>query len=145
MHGEVICLTDNLTKEKRSTVMASIHGSRTKPELIFKELVDGRIIRFHPNMFGNPDFGNKSRKIAIFIDGCFWHGCPKCYRAPTTNNEYWSKKFERNKKNDSKISEELIKEGFVVLRFWEHEINSDPLACARRTMEAVISLQTRTS
>lgn len=117
--------------------MASIRSKDTEPELLLWENLDHRAFRRYPQIPGHPDFGNISRKIALFVDGCFWHGCPKCYRAPTTRPEYWARKLQRNFENDRKVDEILDKARFNVIRIWEHEILADALACASRVMEAV--------
>ena len=118
--------------------MASIKASHTRPELIFKKLSDGRILRYHPAIPGRPDFGNKYRKIAIFVDGCFWHGCPLCYREPTSNVGYWRAKIARNRANDDKVAKGLKNAGYTVMRFWEHDILNNALDCVLRSLEAAM-------
>lgn len=130
-------MPDNLTLKKRSKVMASIKGRDTKPELILWEHIDHRRFRRYPKIVGNPDIGNKSRKVAIFVDGCFWHGCPKCYKAPSTRTEYWYSKLQRNTSNDRKVGKELEDEGYTVIRLWEHEIIDDPSKCSKKVMEGL--------
>lgn len=119
-------MTDMFTKEKRSEIMSKIRGKNTGPELILKSLLDGRIFRYQPKVYGNPDFASKKHKIAVFIDGCFWHGCPKCNRTPDRNAEYWHAKIHRNKLRDKKITKKLKARGWKVLRFWEHDVNKNP-------------------
>lgn len=75
---------------------------------------------------GKPDFVFESARLVVFLDGCYWHGCAKCYRAPTSNTSYWSGKYRRNKERDRRVSRLLRKEGWQVLRFWEHEIETNP-------------------
>lgn len=130
-------MPDNLTLEKRSKVMASIKGKDTKPELLLWDLLDHRRFGRYPRIHGNPDIGNKSIKIAIFVDGCFWHGCPNCYKPPTTRPEYWSRKLERNITHDNRVSKELMDDGYTVLRFWEHEVMSDPSGCLSKIVEVL--------
>jgi DNA mismatch endonuclease (patch repair protein) len=74
---------------------------------------------------GSPDIVLVSRKIAIFVDGCFWHGCPKHSVIPTTNNSFWSDKIEGNQKRDKKATKELRKLGWCVVRVWEHDLKKD--------------------
>lgn len=112
--------------------MRSIKSKYTRPEMLLWDNMDHRIFRRQPDMKGNPDFGNKQRKIAIFVDGCFWHGCPRCYKPPSTRAEYWRNKLERNTKNDKNVTKSLVGDGYHVYRFWEHEVLSDPMACVRR-------------
>jgi DNA mismatch endonuclease (patch repair protein) len=74
-------------------------------------------------MAGNPDFAFPSRRVAVFVDGCFWHRCPKCRRPlPVTNAGYWRKKIARNAKRDRAWEGQLAGEGWRVVRIWEHEL-----------------------
>lgn len=119
-------MTDTVTKEKRSEIMSRIRGRDTKPELAVRECLDGRAFRYQPrNIPGNPDFGNAKRKLTVFVDGCFWHGCPEHFRLPKTNTEFWRRKIERNMERDKAVTGSLINKGYKVLRIWEHEIKSD--------------------
>lgn len=122
-------MVDNLTKEKRSKVMASIKGRNTKPEIIVRKLLwsNGHRYRIHnKKVFGIPDISNKNKKIAIFIDGCFWHGCSSCYKEPRTNVAYWRTKIMNNKKRRQEIIKKLRKDGWRILEFWEHRIIKEP-------------------
>ena len=71
---------------------------------------------------GNPDFIFPDARIAIFVDGCFWHGCPKCGHIPKSNKKYWQAKILRNMERDKRLRSELQQEGWTVLRVWEHEL-----------------------
>ena len=130
-------MVDHLSPEKRKKVMSSIRSRDTKPELLLWEEVDHRSLRRYPKISGNPDIGNKSRKIAVFVDGCFWHGCPIWYKPPTTRTEYWSNKLKRNVANDERINNTLRISGFKVLRFWEHEVLKDARACVQKINEVL--------
>jgi DNA mismatch endonuclease (patch repair protein) len=74
-------------------------------------------------VFGNPDFLFPKAKVAIFVDGCFWHGCPACGHVPKVRRRYWGAKIARNRQRDRKVTRRLRALGFRVLRFWEHELN----------------------
>lgn len=113
---------DTVTKEKRSEIMSKIK-SKSSIEVLPASFT-GMRLRKHPNIFGRPDFGNKSRKIAVFIDGCFWHCCPKHYRRPKSNTEFWDNKARTNKARDRKVSRELRKQGYSVTRIWEHDLKT---------------------
>ena len=79
----------------------------------------------YPNVLGKPDIVFPNEKIAIFIDGCFWHDCPICRRPlPKNNSKYWKGKITRNKNRDKNINIELEKQGWLVIRIWEHEIKN---------------------
>jgi DNA mismatch endonuclease (patch repair protein) len=73
-------------------------------------------------LFGKPDFVFRKSKVCVFVDGCFWHGCPKCYRSPSSNQTYWSAKIQRNKARDRLVSKTLRDAGWHVLRIWEHQL-----------------------
>lgn len=74
-------------------------------------------------------------KVAVFIDGCYWHGCPEHYVPPKTNSGYWSEKVVRNVKRDRETDELLTNAGWLVLRFWEHEPSD---ACAHKIALTVL-------
>ena len=69
-----------------------------------------------------PDFVFRERKLAVFVDGCFWHGCAKCYVRPRQNRKFWDEKFARNTERDRKVNQALKAAGWKVLRIWEHEL-----------------------
>ena len=129
-------MPDKITKTQRSYIMSQIRGTRTKPELIVKENIDGRKLRYQPKGIPErPDFANKSKKIALFIDGCFWHKCPRCYKSPKSNKKYWKAKVERNTKRDKQVNRKLKKEGWTVIRFWEHQIKENKLHAIKKINE----------
>ena len=97
---------DTVPVDVRSRIMSQIRSKNTSPELLFRQVLwkEGFRYRIHDKtVFGTPDVSNKSKKIAIFIDGCFWHGCPKCYRAPKSNTQYWTCKLANNKNRRKKF------------------------------------------
>ena len=73
---------------------------------------------------GTPDFFFPKRKVAVFVDGCFWHSCPKCGTLPKTRTAFWRAKFERNKERDRANKRLLTKMGVEVIRIWEHQLIS---------------------
>lgn len=98
-------------------------------ELSFVRLLRANKIsgwRRHLAIFGKPDFVFRKQKIAVFIDGCFWHGCKKCRTIPKQNRVFWSDKIERNIKRDKLVTKELRKSDWTVLRFWEHQLKKNP-------------------
>lgn len=78
----------------------------------------------HPDLPGRPDFFFISGKLAVFVDGCFWHGCNKCGHVPKTRSRFWSAKIERNRQRDKRTARALRSSGIRVLRIWEHSLNS---------------------
>ncbi|MCL5073656.1 MAG: very short patch repair endonuclease [Actinobacteria bacterium] len=122
----------HLTKEQRSYCMSQIRSKNTKAEIKLRKCLYGNGLRnykIHNNVLGKPDIFFSKKKIAIFIDGCFWHKCPKCFVRPKSKNEYWDKKIDKNVLRDKNVTKELKKLGFTVLRFWEHEIEKEIESC----------------
>ena len=78
-------------------------------------------------MPGRPDFVFPSVKLAVFVDGCFWHGCPKHGHTPASNIEYWESKLARNRQRDKRVSAELRAKGWLVIRVWEHSLKQERL------------------
>jgi DNA mismatch endonuclease (patch repair protein) len=124
---------DNLSKSNRSRVMASIKGKNTSPEMAVRRLLwaGGKRYRVHDRrVSGIPDISNGRAKVAVFIDGCFWHGCKRCYKEPTSNASFWRAKLERNKLRRQEVKRRLKANGWTVLEIWEHEVVSDPRRAA---------------
>lgn len=89
---------------------------------------------------GKPDFSFLSAQLAVFVDGCFWHGCRTCRRnmKPSTNSVYWIKKIQRNKTRDRKINAELHRAGWRAIRIWEHEVAKAPEKITRKIQKTLI-------
>jgi DNA mismatch endonuclease, patch repair protein len=121
-------MTDWLSREQRSRNMASIKskGNRTTERAFLQVLREAQISgwRRHLNLPGKPDFVFRSKLLAVFIDGCFWHGCPKCYRMPEDNRPYWKEKILSNRRRDRRRTRELRSRNWRVLRVWEHSLKS---------------------
>lgn len=117
---------DNLTKAQRSKTMALIKSEWTLQEKKVHNWLKSRKIKhiMHPQIIGSPDVILTKNKTAIFLNGCFWHKCPKCYKKPKTNKRYWNLKIKKNIKRDEKNKRMLKKMGFKVVEIWEHEIKS---------------------
>ncbi len=92
--------------------------------------------RRHLPLPGRPDFVFRAARLAIFVDGCFWHGCPRHGRNPGTNTGYWLPKLARNKMRDKEITSGLRKAGWMVMRFWEHQLQN-PKAVAAKISRAL--------
>ena len=118
---------DVLTKEQRSFCMSQIRGKNTKPELMLRKTVWklGLRYRIHYSLPGRPDIVLVKKKIAVFVDGCFWHGCPVHGVKPKTNRKFWEDKIRANILRDQRNTTRLSNEGWIVLRFWEHQIKND--------------------
>ncbi|MCP5413723.1 MAG: very short patch repair endonuclease [Chromatiaceae bacterium] len=109
--------------------MSRIRGKDTKPEVLLRRLLwaEGLRYRLNKRILGcRPDISFIGRKTLVFVDGCFWHGCPKHYARPRTDEARWSAKLRSNVERDIRQTQVLIEHGWIVLRFWEHEIEADP-------------------
>ncbi|MCG8037119.1 MAG: very short patch repair endonuclease [Candidatus Thiodiazotropha taylori] len=122
---------DVLTPEQRSHCMSRIQGKNTKPELTLRKALwaAGHRYRLKNRLPGRPDIVFPSKKVAIFIDGCFWHKCPEHFQAPASNSKFWADKINRNVERDREVEQLLIDRGWQILRFWEHEVRDSPEAC----------------
>ena len=120
-------MTDNLTKKQRKHCMSQIRSKNTKPEAAVRKLVwqKGYRYRIGYGLLGNPDMVFPSYKLAVFIDGCFWHGCSQHCRMPLSNVKYWRQKISGNKKRDNRVNRQLRKKGWKVLRIWEHDVKNN--------------------
>lgn len=119
-------MPDVFTKAKRSEVMSKIRGKGNKDtEVALAKLFRANGItgwRRHYPIIGRPDFTFPKHKIAVFVDGCFWHGCPKHGVQPKGNKTFWLTKLEANKARDRKVNRLLRAIGWRVLRIWEHDL-----------------------
>ena len=86
------------------------------------------------HIIGNPDFIFKKEKLAIFVDGCYWHGCPKCGHVPKTRSEFWKAKIDRTKQRDKEKAMLLEEEGYIIVRFWEHELKDNLKKCMKEIL-----------
>ena len=116
-------MADVFTKEKRSAVMSLIRsrGNRAT-ELRLIALMRAHGItgwRRNAPVFGKPDFVFRRERVAVFVDGCFWHGCPRHATKPATRAEWWAAKLARNSERDRTVSRTLRASGWKVLRIWE--------------------------
>lgn len=87
--------------------------------------------RRNQNLFGKPDFTFWKQRVVVFVDGCFWHGCPVHATKPKNNAEFWEKKLGNNKERDQVVNEELERRGWSVIRIWEHELKNPDFLMVR--------------
>ena len=134
-------MADKLTPDRRSANMSRIRSRDTKIEIRLRQALwanGTRGYRVHPKSIeGKPDIAFIGKRVAVFVDGCFWHGCEKCFVAPSSNVEYWQPKIARNRERDRRVTAALEAEGWLVLRVWEHEIESDIAGSVLRVQNAV--------
>lgn len=123
---------DTHTPTQRKYNMSQIKSSGTLIELKFRKFIwkgGLRGYRIKSKITGRPDIYFFKQKVAVFIDGCFWHKCPIDFIRPKSRNDYWDNKIKNNVKRDKKINIELKKENIKALRFWEHEIVNNLEKC----------------
>lgn len=125
--------------ERASRNLSSVRGRNNKTtELRLRlALVRARIRgwRLHArDLPGSPDFIFPRKKIVLFVDGCFWHGCPRCGHIPRTNTDFWRAKIRRNSERDVRNIEKLKEVGFRVIRIWEHELKDNLGDCVARVV-----------
>jgi DNA mismatch endonuclease (patch repair protein) len=122
-------MADVWTKKKRSEVMSLVRGRGNKDtELVLVRLFRQNKIkgwRRHTALPGKPDFTFRKHRLALFVDGCFWHGCPRHCRIPKSNRDFWTRKIFGNIERDKKVFRLLRKSGWKVLRIWEHELRDE--------------------
>nr|WP_269089224.1 very short patch repair endonuclease [Mycobacterium avium] len=126
----------------RATMLAN-RSRDTGPELAIRSILHSRGLRYRVNFRplanrrNTADIVFTKRKIAVFVDGCYWHGCPEHYWASKTNVDYWEPKIKQNRARDENFTAALVGEGWRVIRIWEHE---SPKDAADRVEAAVRSI-----
>lgn len=136
-------MTDNMSIEQRKKTMRAIR-SQSNLENIFTKHLWRKGVRFRKNvrkLKGNPDIAIRKYKIVIFIDSCFWHGCPLHFKRPKSNMDYWDKKIARNQERDEEITDYYIQRGWHIKRIWEHEIKSNIEKVVDETLEYINSVK----
>lgn len=129
-------MPDVFTKTKRSEVMSRIRGRGNKEtELALVKLLRRHRItgwRRHQTLFGKPDFVFREERLVVFVDGCFWHACPRHSNMPANNREFWEQKLAGNKARDRRVNHQLRKLGWRILRIWEHDLHKRGEVCIRK-------------
>ena len=126
---------DDLAPEVRTRTMKSIRSRNSQMEQGIASALWRRGLRFRRNvrtLFGTPDLANQRRRLVVFLDSCFWHGCPEHYQVPRTNAEYWAVKVRRNRERDVVVTEWYQERAWRIVRIWEHEVRQDPAAVVER-------------
>jgi DNA mismatch endonuclease, patch repair protein len=123
--------SDPLSQEDRSKRMSLVRakGNRSTEELVAQKFMEIGIAGWERHVKlpgGRPDFYFSSENLAVFVDGCFWHSCPKCARRiPASRKDFWMKKLEDNRKRDARTRRRLRKAGIRTMRIWEHELRAE--------------------
>ncbi len=125
-------MVDVLTRKQRSYNMSRIRSKNTIPEITLRKRLYSaslRGYRLHYKVLGRPDIAYPKKKVAVFVDGCFWHKCPKCFTTPSSNKQFWLKKIGNNVRRDRRTDRVLTAMGWRVLRFYEHEVKNNLNGC----------------
>lgn len=135
-------MPDVFSPEQRSDIMARIRSSGMKPEIrlgrLLRELFpETEIVERPKSLPGHPDFYLPALRVAVFADGCFFHGCPKHLRMPRTNQDYWARKIERNRQRDLRVRRDLRRLGVRCVRVWEHELTENASSAKRKLRRAI--------
>lgn len=112
-------LNQNVTRQMRR-----MPRSGSKPEILLRSELFRRGLRFrvnHPALPGRPDIAFTRAKVAVFVDGCFWHGCPLHGTLPKNNREWWRRKLKGNQDRDRRKDRQLQELGWLILHYWEHD------------------------
>ncbi|MDC0203061.1 very short patch repair endonuclease [Candidatus Nitrosopelagicus sp.] len=130
-------MADIFTPEKRSWVMSRIRSKDTKIEKAMASLLRKNRIHYrkYPKLFGNPDFIIE-KKVLLFCDGDFWHGY-RYDKKKKPQKKFWREKIERNMKRDRKVTRTLRRDGWSVIRIWEHDIQKNPDRCVRKILNVL--------
>ncbi|SDN60501.1 T/G mismatch-specific endonuclease [Psychrobacillus sp. OK028] len=124
-------MSKNVPKASSQAVFKTMSGNRgkdTKLELMVRHALWKDGYRYRKNnrrLLGTPDISFPNLKIVVFLDSCYWHGCPTHFKMPKTNTSFWHQKINRNIERDYDISSHYSEEGWTLLRFWEHEVKND--------------------
>jgi len=134
---------DTLT---RSRTMAAVRSKgnrstewRLRPYLIQAGLRGWKVQAI--NLPGKPDFIFLKERVVIFVDGCFWHGCPSCFRMPHSNKKYWQDKISKNMKRDKRNLRKLRALNWKVIRLREHQLKESPIDCINRIRTKIYGLE----
>ena len=130
-------MADVFSKKKRSWIMSRIRSKNTSIDIMMREMLSDARLKFvmYPDLYGKPDF-QVGKKILVFCDGDFWHGYRYAEKKRPAK-KYWREKIERNMQRDRKVSRKLRRDGWSVLRIWEHDIKKKPETCTRKIMRKV--------
>lgn len=133
-------VADICSRATRSALMARIKASNTKPEISLRSQLQRLGLRFRihaRHLPGTPDVVFGRARVAVFVHGCFWHGCPEHYIAPKTRSAFWRAKVAANRERDERARSGLASGGWRVVELWEHEVEDDPVTCAERVASLV--------
>ncbi|HRZ54434.1 MAG TPA: very short patch repair endonuclease [Candidatus Paceibacterota bacterium] len=134
-------MADVFSARFRSEIMSRIRskGNRATEQRLRTLMRSRGIVGWRRNqtVFGSPDFVFRASRLAVFVDGCFWHGCPIHCSTPVSNRAFWRRKLSANRTRDLHVNRALRKKGWRVLRIWQHDLAKRPDWCVSRIMRAL--------
>lgn len=139
---------DTLTPAQRSKLMGRIRGKDTGPEVALRSTLHRLGLRFRKNVAGipgTPDVCHRTARVAVFVDGCFWHGCPKHYKRPKSRQQFWDTKLSYNLDLRRRVLARLRAEQWRYVRIWECQVRDSPRSAAARVIAAIRSRPPSTS
>ena len=137
------CMADVFSRKKRSWIMSRIRSKNTSIDRRMREMLSGMNVRFemYPDLFGSPDF-QVGKNVLVFCDGDFWHGYRYAEKKRPAK-KYWREKIEGNMRRDRKVSRKLRRDGWSVLRIWEHDIKKNPDKCMKKITGKAVQMRNR--
>ena len=133
-------ILDVFDKPTRSRVMSQVRNKDTAPELRLRKALYRAGIRGYRlhcrDLPGSPDLAWIGRKVAVFVDGAFWHGHPSAYK-PGQSGRFWDDKISRNLRRDREVNRKLREEGWAVIRLWDFQVDQSLDKCVQRIRKAV--------
>jgi DNA mismatch endonuclease (patch repair protein) len=127
-------MADIVDVATRSRMMSAIRGKNTQPELALRRGLWAMGFRFrihNRKVPGAPDISHSGLKLAVFVDGCFWHKCPQHYRRPGSRQDFWDRKIENNLRRRESVKATLAGKGWKVIEVWEHQLRREPVETVR--------------
>ena len=136
-------MADVFSRKKRSWIMSRIRSKNTSIDRKMRDMLSGMNVRFemYPKVFGSPDF-QVGKRVLVFCDGDFWHGYRYAEKKRPAK-KYWREKIEGNMRRDRKVSRKLRRDGWSVLRIWEHDIKKNPDKCMRKITGKAVQMRSR--
>ena len=130
-------MADVFSRKKRSWIMSRIRSKNTSIDIMIRDMLSDARLKFvmYPDLYGKPDF-QVEKRVLVFCDGDFWHGYRYAEKKRPAK-KYWREKIEGNMRRDRKVSRKLRRDGWSVLRIWEHDIKRKPETCTRKIMRKV--------
>ena len=136
-------MADVFSRKKRSWIMSRIRSKNTSIDRKMRDMLSGMNVRFemYPKVFGSPDF-QVGKRVLVFCDGDFWHGYRYAEKKRPAK-KYWREKIEGNMRRDRKVSRKLRRDGWSVLRIWEHDIKKNPDKCMKKITGKAVQMRSR--